>query len=91
MTTRRLIGTTTMLITTVSLIVMSGSMVGDLGRSEVPDLSAMVAFEEGELDEDGVIALFQELVNSGLAFRLQGFYGRTAMALIEAGLIEAPK
>jgi hypothetical protein len=47
----------------------------------------IIAFEQGELEHEDVITLFQELVNSGLAWQLQGSYGRTAMALIEAGEI----
>ncbi len=43
-------------------------------------------FEAGELDEDQVVAGFQHLIDSGLAWQLQGFYGRTAARLIEAGL-----
>jgi hypothetical protein len=48
-------------------------------------LDKMIAFEQGELDDDGVIELFQDLINSGLAWKLQGFYGRTAANLIENG------
>jgi len=50
-------------------------------------VNAIIAFEEGELDGDKVVELFQHLVDTGLAWQLQGNYGRTAMALIEAGLI----
>jgi len=50
-------------------------------------LDAMIAWEQGDLDEEGTIALFQNLVNSGLAWQLQGCYGRMAAALIEAGLV----
>jgi hypothetical protein len=50
-------------------------------------LDQLLAHEAGELDEDETIALFQELVSSGVAWQLQGSYGRTATALIEAGLI----
>lgn len=52
-------------------------------------LDDIIAFEKGELDEEKTLALFQSLVNSGLAWTLQGSYGRTATALIEAGLIHA--
>ena len=47
----------------------------------------IIAFEDGELGEDETIALFQHLVTTGLAWSLQGSYGRTAAALIEAGLV----
>lgn len=47
----------------------------------------IIAFESGELDGDGIIKLFQNLVDTGLAWQLQGFYGRTAHQLIEAGLV----
>lgn len=49
----------------------------------------IIAYECGELNDEGVIELFQELVNSGLAWSLQGHYGRTAKALIEAGYVKA--
>jgi hypothetical protein len=49
----------------------------------------IIAYEQGDLDEDATIELFQELVNSGLAWQLQGHYGRTAKSLIDAGLVEA--
>lgn len=41
----------------------------------------------GELDGPATIALFASLVNSGLAWQLQGFYGRTASALINGGAL----
>lgn len=55
------------------------------------DVGKLIAFEEGELDEEGVIELFQELVDNGMAWTLQGFYGRTAMALAEEGYITLPE
>lgn len=45
----------------------------------------IMAFESGELDEEGILELFQELIDSGLAWQLQGSYGRTARALIDEG------
>lgn len=49
-------------------------------------VSAMMAFEGGEMESDEeVIELFQHLIDTGLAWQLQGSYGRTAHSLIEAG------
>lgn len=47
----------------------------------------IIRYESGELDETETLALFQHLVNSGMAWTLQGSYGRTAKALIERGMI----
>lgn len=48
-------------------------------------LTFIMAFEGGELDDSEIIEGFQHLIDSGLAWSLQGSYGRTAMALVEAG------
>jgi hypothetical protein len=49
-------------------------------------VSQIIAYEQGDLEEGEVISLFQSLIDSGLAWQLQGSYGRMAMRLIEAGL-----
>jgi hypothetical protein len=41
----------------------------------------------GILEDDQIVELFQELVNTGLAWTLQGSYGRTARDLIEQGVL----
>lgn len=48
-------------------------------------INQVIAYEQGELDEEGIIDLFQELITSGMAWQMQGSYGRTAKALIDAG------
>jgi len=48
-------------------------------------LDFIMAYEAGELDFDAIVEGFQGLIDSGLCWSLQGHYGRTAVALIEAG------
>lgn len=52
-------------------------------------LSKIIAFEQGEMDQDEVVDFFQELVDAGLAWQLQGAYGRMAYELIERGYVRA--
>ena len=47
----------------------------------------IIAFEEDELDFDEIQGLFQELVDTGMAWKLQGMYGRIAQNMIEQGFI----
>jgi hypothetical protein len=45
----------------------------------------IMAYEDGQLDDESIVAGFQALIDSGLAWQLQSHYGRTARALIEQG------
>lgn len=51
-------------------------------------LNRIMAYEQGELTHDEEVALFRELVRDGLAWQLQGHYGRRANELIESGEVE---
>ena len=51
----------------------------------------IIAYEQGELGEDEILELFQRLVDSGVAWKLQAHYGRTAASLIEQGRINKTK
>jgi hypothetical protein len=53
-------------------------------------LDRMIAWEQGDITHDDYIALFQDLVNSGLAWQLQGMYGREAAYLLSTGEIASP-
>lgn len=55
----------------------------------MPDIDKIIAFESGELSDDEVIALFQDGIDKGWVWSLQGVYGRTAASLIESGLCHA--
>lgn len=58
-------------------------------QTHVPtDLTAqIIAYENGELGFESVVELFQHLVDSGLAWELQGSYGRTAQRLLDDGFV----
>lgn len=51
-------------------------------------LDMLIAYEEGTLERDLIPVLFQNLVDSGLIFSLQGSYVRMARELVAAGLID---
>lgn len=50
----------------------------------MPDIDDIIAFENGEMSEDQIIALFQQGIDAGWVWELQGLYQRTALALIES-------
>ena len=50
------------------------------------ELDFIMAFENGELQDEDIIDGFQHLIDNEHAWTLQGMYGRTAQGLIEAGL-----
>jgi hypothetical protein len=58
-------------------------------EKEFDTVGFVMAWEGGELDEEETINGFQHLIDSGLAWKLQGCYGRMAKRLIDAGLCHA--
>ena len=55
-----------------------------------PSLSFIMDFEAGALSDTEIIEGFQQLIDSGLAWQLQGTYGRQAQALIDSGECTRP-
>jgi hypothetical protein len=48
-------------------------------------IDRLMAYENGDMGDVEVIDLFQEMIDTGLIYNLQGSYGRTAQQLIDAG------
>jgi hypothetical protein len=66
---------------------MSGPTLNADGKFDLT--TRIIAYESGEISEGEFYELFQYLVDTGLAWSLQGSYGRLAKALIDAGKINA--
>lgn len=47
--------------------------------------AAIEGFDGESHDEDTIISAFQFLIDTGVVWQLQGFYGRGARALINSG------
>lgn len=58
---------------------------------EMDQIEKIMAYEQGDLQDCEIIDLFQELVDSGLVWQLQGHYGRMAKQLIDIGYISEEK
>jgi hypothetical protein len=51
----------------------------------------IMAWENGEMDAKAEKTFFQKLIDTGMAYQLQGMYGRRAQELIKAGVCKAKK
>jgi hypothetical protein len=49
------------------------------------EVGFIIAYEGGRLGQDSMIDGFRHLIDTGLCWKLQGHYGRTAQALIDGG------
>ena len=61
----------------------------EMGSSKV-SVSKIMQYENGELNDEETVELFQKLIDTGLAWQLQGHYGRTAVQFLEAGFCNHP-
>lgn len=50
-------------------------------------VNSLMDWEDGKLDFEQEVKLFQQLVDSGAAWQLQGMYGRRAKWLIDQGYV----
>jgi hypothetical protein len=58
-------------------------------KSSYDACAAIEGFDGLDHTEDEIIEAFQFLIDCGDAWRLQGFYGRTAVNLIQQGVCHA--
>lgn len=54
------------------------------------NLDFIIAYEEGALTAEEIAEGFQQMIDSGVVWRLQGHYGRMAYTLIELGHCTLP-
>lgn len=54
-------------------------------------IDKIIRYEQDDMSHEEIIQMFQELMNTGLIFGLQGSYQRTATRLMNAGLITIPQ
>ena len=70
------------------------SIITDSEGGDTPHLpyknltSHLMRYETGEASEEEVVKLFQYLIDSKMAWQLQGHYGRMAAHLIEQGVCD---
>lgn len=57
-----------------------------MGKQQEFDLVGFIIdFECGDISEERLIEGFQKMIDTGIVWKLQGFYGRTARKLIDGG------
>ena len=61
-----------------------------MSKESTDIVGKIMAFEQGELDNEEVYSLFQFLLDSGMIHSLQGSYQRMAEELLLAGIISMP-
>ena len=73
---------------------MTRKIPGTLAEAITSNFSTVdfiIDYEAGALSEEEVIEGFQQLIDNGIVWSLQGHYGRTAATLIDAGLCRLRK
>ncbi len=57
----------------------------------MPNVQDIIDYENGDMDWDRIVDMFQKLIDSGEAWTLQGSYGRMAMRLVDDGECVLPE
>jgi len=52
-------------------------------------IDKIIAYENGEMTDEEIVEFFQELIDEGTVWHLQGSYGRLASDLIDMGMCNA--
>ena len=58
---------------------------GEIINPAFDPVTFLTEYEQGILEDDAIVAGFQNLIDSGLILSLQGHYQRAAMRLIHSG------
>ena len=56
-----------------------------MDKLDIVPVGDIMEYECGDMSDSDMINMFQKLINNGMAWTLQGHYGRTATMLIDAG------
>ena len=65
---------------------MKKTIQGGKDQPYIPNIAKFFAFENGAMSEKEMAEFFQELIDSRLAWKLPGTYGRMAEHLIAEGI-----
>lgn len=53
----------------------------------MPSVEEFIDWENGDMSEENEIEFFQKLLDTGMAWTLQGMYGRRTMELLNEGYL----
>jgi hypothetical protein len=54
------------------------------------DIDRIIQYEQGEMSDTDTVTMFQEMIDDGTCWKLQGHYGRVASSLIKNGYCTQP-
>lgn len=60
----------------------------NVSKEDIKLVDKIIAYESGDMTLEQIIDFFSELVKNGMAWTLQGCYGRMAESLIDRGYLD---